>query len=183
MTLRVIFQSTPPARGATRSYPVISWAEPLFQSTPPARGATVFMAALLTTLGISIHAPREGGDLMILRRGSRHISDFNPRPPRGGRPPRALATKLGIRISIHAPREGGDSAAYPVPWNKYISIHAPREGGDTSPYGKISYTKLFQSTPPARGATEKDINITYQELEFQSTPPARGATYYCNRGP
>ena len=44
------------------------------------------MAALLTTLGISIHAPREGGDFMFLRRGP-----------------------VKLKISIHAPREGGDS--------------------------------------------------------------------------
>ena len=36
----------------------------LFQSTPPARGGDDLMAALLTNLGISIHAPREGGDLV-----------------------------------------------------------------------------------------------------------------------
>ena len=43
------------------------------------------MAALLTSLGISIHAPREGGDL---------IHDYS-------------IFALSI-ISIHAPREGGD---------------------------------------------------------------------------
>ena len=42
------------------------------------------MAALLTNLGISIHAPREGGDSSKRNR----IVDAN--------------------ISIHAPREGGD---------------------------------------------------------------------------
>ena len=64
------------------------------------------MAALLTSLGISIHAPREGGDYAVIRppktqsisihapreggdfailAASRHAGDFNPRPPRGGR--------------------------------------------------------------------------------------------------
>ena len=33
-----------------------------FQSTPPARGATVPLASYIEKLGISIHAPREGGD-------------------------------------------------------------------------------------------------------------------------
>ena len=58
---------------------------------------------------ISIHAPREGGDL-----------DF-------------LGTVLDFIISIHAPREGGDPTiyyAYAVVAG--ISIHAPREGGDVS---------------------------------------------------
>ena len=79
--------------------------------------------------GISIHAPREGGDSRP-RSSASCMSDFNPRPPRGGRlglfrdfpqfnrfqstPPARGATihfcrftKL-ILISIHAPREGGD---------------------------------------------------------------------------
>ena len=34
----------------------------VFQSTPPARGATNAMEALRDKLFISIHAPREGGD-------------------------------------------------------------------------------------------------------------------------
>ena len=44
------------------------------------------MAALLTTLGISIHAPREGGD------SGYQYEDLRL-----------------VVISIHAPREGGDS--------------------------------------------------------------------------
>ena len=33
---------------------------------------------------ISIHAPREGGDLFLCA-GASSFFDFNPRPPRGGR--------------------------------------------------------------------------------------------------
>ena len=36
--------------------------------------------------GISIHAPREGGDLALHGMTSL-LLNFNPRPPRGGRPP------------------------------------------------------------------------------------------------
>ena len=55
---------------------------------------------------ISIHAPREGGDL-----------DF-------------LGTVLDFIISIHAPREGGDRGHSAMQSEIVISIHAPREGGD-----------------------------------------------------
>ena len=61
---------------------------------------------------ISIHAPREGGDLMFLRRGPR-IQDFNPRPPRGGRRGQRPAKRTQHEISIHAPREGGDKLLVP----------------------------------------------------------------------
>ena len=56
-----------------------------FQSTPPARGATYSSAVSCWRVGISIHAPREGGD----RTGCRCSTSSS--------------------ISIHAPREGGDS--------------------------------------------------------------------------
>ena len=126
-----------------------------FQSTPPARGATGdLMAALLTSLGISIHAPREGGDAKSTKSNSNDLY-FNPRPPRGGRhtrkrtgmcillfqstPPARGATDLmaallsSLGISIHAPREGGDQALIGTVPVGFISIHAPREGGDTTP--------------------------------------------------
>ena len=65
---------------------------------------------------ISIHAPREGGDLLIC-----YLSGE-------------------IRISIHAPREGGDPTI--AGYYKYtldISIHAPREGGDKSRFVLLVY--------------------------------------------
>ena len=83
-----LFQSTPPARGATRLDKLISMYSKVFQSTPPARGATRFQRQNLYDAWISIHAPREGGD------GS-------------GGPLRGART-----ISIHAPREGGDCPGY-----------------------------------------------------------------------
>ena len=56
----------------------------VFQSTPPARGATFKSGVPFGEIGISIHAPREGGDRIIWYNGIR------------------------TAISIHAPREGGD---------------------------------------------------------------------------
>ena len=60
---------------------------------------------------ISIHAPREGGDIRL---GVSRVNTnyFNPRPPRGGR---QLANLVG------------------------------------------AVSRTFQSTPPARGATEKGL--------------------------
>ena len=78
------FQSTPPARGATRHPLAATRGNFLFQSTPPARGATTTRPVSDIARRISIHAPREGGDLLhqIFILG---ICHFNPRPPRGGR--------------------------------------------------------------------------------------------------
>jgi len=56
-------------------------------------------------------------------------------------------------VSIHAPREGSDATRSPL-WNSAspVSIHAPREGSDRATVPG-TMEKMFQSTPPVRGAT------------------------------
>ena len=70
----------------------------------------------------------------------------------------------GKIISIHAPREGGDRTGRVNAGHRAISIHAPREGGDYS--GLISAPRflVFQSTPPARGATAKMHSFICESL-------------------
>ena len=61
-------------------------------------------------LGISIHAPRAGGDYVNRR------------------------CRQGLYcISIHAPRAGGDHVRETADKYGVISIHAPRAGGDGIP--------------------------------------------------
>ena len=129
-----------------------------FQSTPPARGAT--LSAFDFDWGlrdISIHAPREGGDLdeVVLM-------------------PRSFV------ISIHAPREGGDFENLCGLQCTLISIHAPREGGDDGAKLWFSCNPDFNPRPPRGG---RHVIRAYPALYevFQSTPPARGATLYSYR--
>ena len=61
-------------------------------------------------------------------------------------------------------------------YRRTISIHAPREGGDFLGYQRGELVSAFQSTPPARGATNIMQERTKKTVKFQSTPPARGAT-------
>ena len=101
-----IFQSTLPARGATAtdaSYPY----KLVFQSTLPARGATLRRGPDEADGSISIHAPREGSDAGS-RRDQPGRRYFNPRSPRGERPFVTLTISKENLISIHAPREGSD---------------------------------------------------------------------------
>ena len=149
------FQSTPPARGAT-SWPPGCWLPLTFQSTPPARGATNDSPDVSGRYEISIHAPCEGGDSQISTM-CWHSADFNPRPPRGGRPGRLRAASPGRVISIHAPREGATFSLRLGRQQTLISIHAPREGGDVLPPEMGGIFVAFQSTPPARGATPEQI--------------------------
>ena len=95
-----------PREGGDYDVIFLDEATQLFQSTPPARGATRRRDRRPRDLVISIHAPREGGDQSPVQGQTRH-HDFNPRPPRGGRPTTRTPSKACLRISIHAPREGG----------------------------------------------------------------------------
>ena len=125
-----------------------------FLSTPSARRATIIGQELFFWCFISIHALREEGDP---RKKSVHdkITDFYPRPPRGGRlggvvvdaarheflstPSARRATNAvqlileSLSISIHALREEGDPKPdHEWPGIHVISIHALREEGDQS---------------------------------------------------
>ena len=191
------FQSTPPARGATKS--ASRWLMPMtrFQSTPPARGATPRARYCPICRVISIHAPREGGDTLPTSAASYcNISIHAPReggdpvgilvcdlllisihaPREGGDAPDVILAYPALYISIHAPREGGDGGSANNTHCGIISIHAPREGGDYGGLGQSLRVHKFQSTPPARGATlSRPLALTPMPI-FQSTPPARGAT-------
>ena len=122
----------------------------------PRAGGDVVLADVGGGHDISIHAPRAGGD-----RGPPSCAsgspNFNPRPPRGGRPARKEgASRRGI--SIHAPRAGGDCRVPTGLVGELISIHAPRAGGDSAPVGIRTSAATFQSTPPARGATAGSVS-------------------------
>ena len=190
-----------------------------FQSTPPARGATLRKGQPVLLVGISIHAPREGGDgkpakaarpssisIHAPREGGDRTASRAARLPFGfqSTPPARGATgvfSLGQFpnvISIHAPREGGDGTYGVRFYVPGISIHAPREGGDNVPGHASIFIRGFQSTPPARGATDNRHSfksplshfnprpprggrpprraLPAHTGRFQSTPPARGAT-------
>ena len=102
-----------------------------FQSTLPARGATRWFGRSPKQNSISIHAPRTGSDSYSNFAYAR-CKNFNPRSPHGER---------RFRPEPVAPTQD-------------ISIHAPRTGSD-SQHGSMAASKPeFQSTLPARGATQ-----------------------------
>ena len=146
-----------------------------FQSTPPARGATAVIGYVGDICAISIHAPREGGDLPIGEAFSGVLLFQSTPPARGATLMINSFSMPDFLISIHAPREGGDIPATSDCKRVVISIHAPREGGDVYKEYSRNGLQKFQSTPPARGATFGGALMVSVFL-FQSTPPARGAT-------
>ena len=120
------FQSTLPARGATRTA-CIRGVRRQFQSTLPARGATP-----------------------VLYKADYQPRNFNPRSPRGERHLAALHRNADVMISIHAPREGSDKTAKPA--KPDFNPRSPR-GERHGSSGSRKRSSLFQSTLPARGAT------------------------------
>ena len=196
--VEVQFQSTLPARGATRQF-VHSLSPPSdFNPRSPhgerrgyrragRRGHRHFNPR-------SPHGERHAGQL--------HLDDdanhFNPRSPHGERRRRASGRRRLCRISIHAPRTGSDPfRIYRTVPDLTFQSTLPARGATYSPTGEPC-EEVFQSTLPARGATstptivcsgathfnprsphgERPFRIyrTVPDLTFQSTLPARGAT-------
>ena len=193
----------------------------LFQSTPPARGATISAAPSPTCWGNFNPRPPRGGRRPRPGR-TEATGDFNPRPPRGGRRRVPIVWSNCLMISIHAPREGGDAGAVgltpplenfnprpprggrpPAPspsdgsppyfnprpprggrlyWDSrygtsvVISIHAPREGGDSEGDTTCARPSDFNPRPPRGGRPPVLGRLSQGVSLFQSTPPARGAT-------
>ena len=145
------FQSTLPARGAT-SRPATANSRRIFQSTLPARGAT--KPSITSTpspsnfnprsphgerrardcgscrrLGISIHAPRTGSDVLLLSHWKCYLRFQSTLPARGATGVTTTQEMLES-ISIHAPRTGSDVRDIVLSHVLSISIHAPRTGSD-----------------------------------------------------
>ena len=191
-----LFQSPHPARGATRGEEAaaditdnfnprtprgvrrITGLQSLvtqvqFQSTHPARGATPHRPGDAAQPLISIHAPREGCD-----EGQagpvHHDLYFNPRTPRGVRLLEMRCKERLKNFNPRTPRGVRHSLVWPfMRYRAFQSTHPAR--GATQTGLRHTLCQLFQSTHPARGATISAINSGCSK-SFQSTHPARGAT-------
>ena len=171
------FLSTPSARRATRLR-LSEYETFIFLSTPSARRETCADQHRFDHKGISIHALREEGDLLLLQRrfhavkisihalreegdnltayALEQVENFYPRPPRGGRRGGANADKFMRENFYPRPPRGG--RPFPVSNSEsraFISIHALREEGDHREKGRKRYMGAFLSTPSARRATAK----------------------------
>ena len=142
----------------------------------PREGGDGNYPSRLRAYSISIHAPREGGD-SVPAGSSGSSTPFQSTPPARGATRRLDPSAAVCSISIHAPREGGDGIFADTPCaNTGISIHAPREGGDQQTMGKPRVlTNYFNPRPPRGGRLAAAVRAISTGL-FQSTPPARGAT-------
>ena len=190
------FQSTRPARGATgmaQTFQREEWsfnpraprgarhdrrrvpaqlAE--FQSTRPARGATGATGRFATAQrSFNPRAPR-GARHSAFRPG-RKPSRFQSTRPARGATGATVHPRLRGPVSIHAPRAGRDRRV--LIFNDKRNCFNPRapRGARPENQSEMPLSVRFQSTRPARGATNGLEWIEYT-IPFQSTRPARGAT-------
>ena len=110
------------------------------------------------------------------RCGTDRSCRFQSTPPARGATLPSFLSALPSSISIHAPREGGDQLRHQLVQERRDFNPRPPRGGRLKSAWSNLLTGIFQSTPPARGATSRPCRGLCATWAFQSTPPARGAT-------
>ena len=169
-----------------------------FYPRPPRGGRPGPFRWPFSTLGISIHALREEGDLLRLflqhctylflstpsaRRATYRITSVNilpgyfyPRPPRGGRPITLFHVSAELVISIHALREEGDRPVPPVAGRSmYFYPRPPRGGRRLVRYSLGRHPEISIHALREEGDSMPCTNPNVFII-FLSTPSARRAT-------
>ena len=125
---------------------------------------------------ISIHVPREGHDLCVLRFSSSAFLFQSTCPARGTTVP-PDTEPISSPISIHVPREGHDANGRPGSRSHNIfQSTCPARGTTRAALHLRRSRRNFNPRAP-RGARRADIERHFrQENAFQSTCPARGTT-------
>ena len=167
------FQSTRPARGATMAT-YDSDRGLWFQSTRPARGATHDGGRLRRGVRVSIHAPRAGRDF---GRSVGHLRQrcFNPRAPRGARQDAVCNGTGWACFNPRAPRGARrKTASFPSAAESFQSTR-PARGATQRSARFLASTRGFNPRAP-RGARPASRRSIRRPGAFQSTRPARGAT-------
>ena len=154
----------------------LRFAPPNFNPRPPRGGRLRLPPAGGLLCRISIHAPREGGDrhgivqLLHLRPISIHA------PREGGDAVHRVGCIPILTFQSTPPARGATSSPSAYQKCKEISIHAPREGGDAAYTGSADADTAHFNPRPPRGGRRRGGASSGGSYGFQSTPPARGAT-------
>ncbi len=168
------FQSTPPARGATLAFLVSPISQRGFNPRPPRGGRPFFRTAETAGRKVSIHAPRAGGDFND-RFSQMVVNVFQSTPPARGATRETHHLSGERKVSIHAPRAGGDSNWIYFAYGKWRFNPRPPRGGRRDQTAELIDFTGFNPRPPRGGRHFSMFSSAFLIL-FQSTPPARGAT-------
>ena len=124
------FQSTLPARGATRYNHLLSRHGWRFQSTLPARGATS-LAIIASQVASNFNPRSPHGERLSQKRNCPRLQNFNPRSPHGERHPSHALNPSPKQFQSTLPARGAtafsDSAATLMPYFNPRSPHGERQ--------------------------------------------------------
>ena len=129
---------------------------------------------------ISIHAAREGGDVVLLL-GVSDLTLFQSTPPV------KAATASIFKYDFESLFQSTPPVKAATPQYRHgagvaaISIHAAREGGDHTAGSVHARSTAFQSTPPVKAATSFRSAPAPSRCTFQSTPPVKAATIFLGK--
>ena len=149
----------------------------LFQSTPPARGATAAPLPAQVSFRISIHAPREGGRLVKIEPEKR-IVGFQSTPPARGATVSLQQVVYCAEFQSTPPARGATNDQQ-ANMDGVVFQSTPPARGATPPSTTFKEVLLWHFNPrPPRGGRPVPVTVIVGRAVFQSTPPARGATLY-----
>ena len=176
ITLRRVleFQSTLPARGATRERQGARMPTAYFNPRSPHGERHRRQGGLEVIKWISIHAPRTGSDPMDFIIAP--SVDISIHAPRTGSDGDVVLSSTSARFQSTLPARGATSLPRAEGSAESISIHAPRTGSDCADAIALPRCVHFNPRSPhgERLLTPQHRLFAYR---FQSTLPARGATH------
>ena len=139
----------------------------MFQSAPPARGATSKACAWSIASSFNPRPPREGRPQV----GATCNCKVSIRAPRGGATPARDGCPDGFIVSIRAPRARGDACRASDPPPFWFQSAPPREGRRRSM--RALRVEVFQSAPPREGRRYNGPEGSHW-ICFNPRPRARG---------
>ena len=155
----------------------------IFQSTPPARGATENPGEPLTLLKISIHAPREGGDVSGIKAMASAIKISIHAPREGGDVSVAACWTYTAAFQSTPPARGAtvENGMLVVRYYKFQSTPPARGATRMSRIVRWAASQ-FQSTPPARGATHvAPVRVLYRQISIHAPREGGDAYRHCHQ--
>ena len=167
--LKARFQSTLPARGATRQNGQKKSAQTNFNPRSPHGERRLQISVRVFALKFQSTLPARGATLSSTKRVA-SISFQSTLPARGATRGGFLRRCL-VTISIHAPRTGSDETPEEIGAGEIISIHAPRTGSDRNAGGNRCRRNHFNPRSP------------HGERQYQRPSSLRTSGYFNPRSP
>ena len=177
LVINQVFQFTHPGRGATRVGATLLQQPRRFNSRTPGGVRHCGRGIPHRRVVVSIHAPREGCDMIYANILTYSYMFQFTHPGRGATPRFCVRYPVPKPFQFTHPGRGATRRRVPHDIRRWVSIHAPREGCDEA-YNKVmNIMSGFNSRTPG-GVRLSTFHCLLLSIKFQFTHPGRGATYY-----